>query len=68
MPLSLLMSHIDESNPLANSRIFTGEARKMQKNRFVIVPVAPLEKESFQVRSRHFAVTVSGAFDIYDNQ
>ncbi|MNH28972.1 hypothetical protein D3C79_891770 [compost metagenome] len=36
--------------------------------RFVIVPAVPVEKESFKSGSRYYAATVSGGFDIYDNQ
>lgn len=39
----------------------------MQK-RFVIVPAVPIDKECFQSGSRYYAATVSGGFDIYDNQ
>lgn len=39
----------------------------MQK-RFVIVPAVPVETETFQSGSRFYASTVSGGFDIYDNQ
>lgn len=38
------------------------------QTRFVIVPAVPVEKESFQSGSRFYATTVSGGFDIYDNQ
>ncbi|BDM22388.1 Arm DNA-binding domain-containing protein [Pseudomonas sp. LRP2-20] len=38
------------------------------QSRFVIVPAVPIEKESFQSGSRFYAATVSGGFDIYDNQ
>lgn len=38
------------------------------QTRFVIVPAVPIEKESFQNGSRFYATTVSGGFDIYDNQ
>lgn len=36
--------------------------------RFVIVPAVPIENESFQIGSRFYANTISGGFDIYDNQ
>ena len=38
------------------------------QTRFVIVPAVPIEKETFQSGSRFYAATVSGGFDIYDNQ
>jgi hypothetical protein len=38
------------------------------QTRFVIVPAVPLERESFQIGSRYYSATVSGGFDIYDNQ
>ncbi|MFZ5935337.1 hypothetical protein ACOKS3_10905 [Pseudomonas sp. HS6-2] len=38
------------------------------QTRFVIVPAVPIEKESFQAGSRFYAATISGGFDIYDNQ
>ncbi|MFJ4440787.1 hypothetical protein ACIPZ8_01695 [Pseudomonas sp. NPDC089422] len=38
------------------------------QTRFVIVPAVPIEKESFQSGSRFYAATISGGFDIYDNQ
>ncbi|WP_082432341.1 hypothetical protein [Pseudomonas sp. NBRC 111124] len=38
------------------------------QSRFVIVPAVPIEKESFQSGSRFYSATVSGGFDIYDNQ
>ena len=38
------------------------------QRRFVIVPAVPIEKESFQSGSRFYANTISGGFDIYDNQ
>ena len=38
------------------------------QSRIVIVPAVPVEKESFQSGSRFYAATVSGGFDIYDNQ
>ncbi|GLO46554.1 hypothetical protein [Pseudomonas putida] len=38
------------------------------QTRFVIVPAVPVERESFQSGSRFYATTVSGGFDIYDNQ
>ncbi|ATP44417.1 hypothetical protein CR511_10290 [Pseudomonas putida] len=36
--------------------------------RFVIVPAVPIEGESFQIGNRFYAATISGGFDIYDNQ
>ncbi|MFK8333270.1 hypothetical protein M2D63_024985 [Pseudomonas sp. BJa5] len=36
--------------------------------RFVIVPAVPIEKEAFRTGSRFYASTVSGGYDIYDNQ
>lgn len=36
--------------------------------RFVIVPAVPIEQESFRAGTRFYATTVSGGFDIYDNQ
>ncbi|PSS58311.1 hypothetical protein [Pseudomonas sp. BBP2017] len=36
--------------------------------RFVIVPAVPIEQESFRTGTRFYATTVSGGFDIYDNQ
>ncbi|MGH8381718.1 hypothetical protein [Pseudomonas sp.] len=36
--------------------------------RFVIVPAVPIEQESFRAGTRFYAKTVSGGFDIYDNQ
>ncbi|MFQ6572156.1 hypothetical protein [Pseudomonas sp. UM16] len=36
--------------------------------RFVIVPAVPIEQESFRTGTRYYATTVSGGFDIYDNQ
>ena len=38
------------------------------QSRFVIVPAVPVEKQSFHSGSRFYAATVSGGFDIYDNQ
>ena len=38
------------------------------QRRFVIVPAVPIEKDSFQSGARFYANTVSGGFDIYDNQ
>jgi len=37
-------------------------------SRFVIVPAVPIEQESFRAGNRFYATTVSGGFDIYDNQ
>lgn len=37
-------------------------------SRFVIVPAVPIEKKSFRIGSRFYAETISGGFDIYDNQ
>ncbi|MGE8328886.1 hypothetical protein [Pseudomonas urmiensis] len=36
--------------------------------RFVIVPALPIEQEHFRQGIRHFSTTISGGFDIYDNQ
>lgn len=36
--------------------------------RFVIVPALPIEQEPFRQGIRHFSTTISGVFDIYDNQ
>lgn len=36
--------------------------------RFVIVPAVPIEQESFRAGTRYYATTVSGGFDLYDNQ
>lgn len=36
--------------------------------RFVIVPAVPVEQEPFRQGVRHCASTISGGFDIYDNQ
>ncbi|MBA5705969.1 hypothetical protein DT037_02615 [Pseudomonas fulva] len=38
------------------------------QSRFVIVPAVPIEKEAIKSGSRFYATTVSGGFDIYDNQ
>ncbi|MGE8111864.1 hypothetical protein [Pseudomonas sp. NPDC086566] len=38
------------------------------QTRFIIVPAVPVERESFQSGSRFYSTTVSGGFDIYDNQ
>jgi len=38
------------------------------QRRFVIVPAVPIEKDSFRSGARFYANTVSGGFDIYDNQ
>ncbi|TDF81480.1 hypothetical protein [Pseudomonas sp. H9] len=38
------------------------------QTRFVIVPAVPIEQESFRAGTRFYATTVSGGFDIYDNQ
>ncbi len=38
------------------------------QSRFVIVPAVPVEKDHFQSGTRFYANTVSGGFDIYDNQ
>lgn len=38
------------------------------QTRFVIVPAVPIEKESFRSGSRFYAATVSGGFEVYDNQ
>ncbi|MDF9893449.1 UNVERIFIED_ORG: hypothetical protein OKW25_002596 [Pseudomonas vranovensis] len=36
--------------------------------RFVIVPAVPIATESFHSGGRYYATTLSGGFDIYDNQ
>ncbi|WP_070095623.1 hypothetical protein [Pseudomonas sp. NBRC 111139] len=36
--------------------------------RFVIIPAVPIEEKSFRIGSRFYAETISGGFDIYDNQ
>lgn len=36
--------------------------------RFVIVPALPIEQEAFRQGIRHCSTTISGGFDIYDNQ
>lgn len=36
--------------------------------RFVIVPAVPIEQETFRSGTRFYATTVSGGFDLYDNQ
>lgn len=38
------------------------------RSRFVIVPAVPVEHDSFRSGTRFYANTVSGGFDIYDNQ
>lgn len=38
------------------------------QSRFVIVPAVPIEKETLKNGAHFFANTVSGGFDIYDNQ
>lgn len=38
------------------------------QSRFVIVPAVPIEGQAFRIGTRYYAATISGGFDIYDNQ